>query len=157
MAIAELLKTLVAHQVEYVVVGGMAAVLQGAPVNTLDLDVVYARTPENIERLLAALKELDAFFRDDPRRLRPDSSHLESRGHKLLETNQGPLDLLGNIEEDTGYEDLVADSEWLEVAGAPVRTLSLQRLIRVKEQLGRPKDQVMLMILRATLDEKSKP
>ena len=58
--IAELLGVLARHQVDFIVVGGVAAVIQGAPVNTFDLDVVHARTPDNIERLLGALRELDA-------------------------------------------------------------------------------------------------
>jgi hypothetical protein len=66
------------------------------------------------------------------------------------------LDLLGTIEENTGFDELVADSEWLEIGDLRVRVLSLVRLIRVKEQLGRPKDKAMLLILRATLDEKQR-
>lgn len=154
MAIADIIRILVEHDVEFVIVGGMAAVLQGAPVNTFDLDVVYDRSPENVQRVLSALSKLDAVYRDDPRRLRPNESHLVSAGHKLLETNRGPLDLLGTIEENTGFAELVADTEWLEIGDVRVRVLTLARLIRVKEQLGRPKDKAMLVILRATLDEK---
>jgi predicted nucleotidyltransferase len=156
LAIADIIRILVEHEVEFVIVGGMAAVLQGAPVNTFDLDVVYDRSPENVQRVLSALSKLDAIFRDDPRRLRPNESHLASAGHKLIETNRGPLDLLGTIEENTGFADLVADSEWLDVGDLRVRVLTLARLIRVKEQLGRAKDKAMLIILRATLDEKQR-
>ncbi len=74
----------------------------------------------------------------------------------MLETNRGPLDLLGTIEENTGFEELVADSEWLDVGDLRVRVLTLARLIRVKELLGRAKDKAMLIILRATLDEKQR-
>jgi hypothetical protein len=65
MAIASIIQTLVAHDVEFVVVGGMAAVLQGAPVHTIDLDIVYALSESNIARLDLALTELGAVFRDD--------------------------------------------------------------------------------------------
>lgn len=151
---AELITALHRHGIEFIVVGGLAAVIQGAPVHTLDLDVVYARTPDNIERLLVLLAELDARFRTDPRELRPDASHLRSTGHKLLKTKFGVLDLLGTIEENTTYEDLLGDSEVVEVAGYETRVLSLERLISVKEKLTRPKDRLMLTILRATLDER---
>ncbi|XXY53339.1 hypothetical protein WME91_19605 [Sorangium sp. So ce269] len=94
--IVDLLGVLARHQVDFIVVGGVAAVIQGAPVNTFDLDVVHARTPDNIERLLGALRELDAFYRTDlQRRLPPTASHLVSPGHQLLATNMGTLDLLG--------------------------------------------------------------
>ena len=88
--LAELVSVLVRHDVRFIIVGGMAGALQGAPVNTLDLDIVYARDAENVERLLRALKSVDARFRDDPRRLEPNESHLLSKGHKLLTTRHGP-------------------------------------------------------------------
>lgn len=157
MALADILRTLLHHRVDFVVVGGMAAVLQGAPVHTFDIDIVYARAEDNVARLLAALSDLEAVFRTDPRRLRPNESHLRSAGHKLLSTRHGVLDVLGTIEEDTTYEDLLPDALWLEVAGAPVRVLSLERLIQIKEKLTRPKDRAMLLVLKATLEEKRRP
>ena len=153
MALADLVNILAKHEVEFIIVGGMAAVLRGTPVNTFDLDVVYERSAPNIDRLLQALDELDAIVRDDPRRLRLNASHLQSPGHKLMETNQGPLDLLGTIEETAGFPELVADSDWIDLGVARARVLSLERLIQIKQRLGRPKDQAMLPLLLATLDE----
>ncbi|KYF57818.1 hypothetical protein BE04_01385 [Sorangium cellulosum] len=153
--IADLLGVLARHRVDFIVVGGVAAVIQGAPVNTFDLDVVHARTPDNIERLLGALRELDAVYRIDlQRRLSPTASHLASTGHQLLATNMGTLDLLGTIEEGTSYEELLADSEELDLGEISIRVITLERLIAIKEKLTRPKDQVMLQVLRATLDER---
>lgn len=154
----ELIAVLVRHDVRFIVVGGMAGVLQGAPVSTYDLDVVYSRDPDNIQRLLDALGSVGATFRNDPqrRRIKPNASHLRSTGHKLLETHHGVLDVLGTIEEHSGYDDLIGDSEELEVSGHRIRVLTLDRLIRIKEQLTRPKDQLMLSILRATLEERRK-
>ena len=84
--------------VEFVVVGGLAAVLNGAPVNTFDLDIVPARNEENISRLLRVLDGLDAVYRmQRERRLKPNASHLSSPGHHNLITNCGPLDVLGTI------------------------------------------------------------
>lgn len=154
MALADILHSLVRHDVAFIVVGGMAAALQGAPVNTLDIDIVYSRSEENIARLMAALAELEAVFRTDPRRLVPNESHLRSTGHKLLQTKHGILDVLATIEESTSYDDLFPDSTVLEVAGVPVRVLTLERLIEVKAKLNRPKDRAMLLVLQATLDEK---
>jgi hypothetical protein len=87
----EILKVLIRHRVDFIVVGGVSAVLHGAPVTTFDLDVVHARNRENIARVLAALEELDAVYRAQPeRQLRPDKSHLEGPGHQLLLTKFGP-------------------------------------------------------------------
>jgi hypothetical protein len=67
--------------VDFIVVGGLAAVLNGAPVNTFDLDIVHARNDRNVSRLTSVLAELDAFYRIQPeRRLRPGASHLLSAG-----------------------------------------------------------------------------
>ena len=72
--------------------------LHGAPITTFDLDVVHARTPENIARLLSAVEVLDADYRGrGDQRLRPSPEHLASSGHQLLMTRFGPLDLLGAI------------------------------------------------------------
>lgn len=156
MPIAKILQTLVAHDVEFIVVGGMAAVLQGAPVRTLDVDVVYSLEPANVSRMPGALGELEARFRDDPRGLRPERGHVASRGHKLLVTGQGALDLPGTIEDDTTYEDLLPHSVGFEVAGVHVRVLSLERLVQAKRHLDRPKDRAMLNVLEATIEEAKK-
>jgi hypothetical protein len=153
MALADILVTLANHRIDFIVVGGMAAVIRGAPVATRDIDIVYDRTTANVERLLRALTELDALFRGDPRRLRPTESHLWSLGHKLLETRYGPLDVLGSIEENTTYTDLLPHASALEIAGANVLVLSVERLIEVKRKLPRPKDQLMLLQLEALLEE----
>lgn len=93
--------------VEFVVVGGLAAVLNGAPVNTYDVDLVHARDTANIRRLLQVLENLDAIFRIQPhRRLKPNASHLIGPGHLNLITRYGPLDLLGTVGQGLGYEDL---------------------------------------------------
>ena len=76
--IVRLLASLVEANVEFIVVGGAAAVLAGVPVVTKDLDIVHRRTPENVERLLAVLGKLDGHFRPDfaQRKLRPRESDL---------------------------------------------------------------------------------
>jgi len=148
---AELLAVLCRHEVDFIVVGMMAAVLQGTPALTFDLDVVYSRESLNVSRLLAALREIDAVFRTDPRRIVPAESHLVTKGHKLLDTTLGHFDALGAIAEDAGYDELLGDTLVLSVGGLQVRVLSLARLIEVKERAGRPKDLAVLPLLRATL------
>jgi hypothetical protein len=87
-------------------VGGVSAVLHGAPVTTFDLGIVHSRDPENVTRLLSALEELDARYRFQPeRQLRPDASHLAGPGHQLLLTMYGPLDVLAfSISRNLGFE-----------------------------------------------------
>lgn len=151
---AEILGALAAARVDFVVVGMTAGILHGAPVTTLDLDIVHARSGENVARLLRVLAALDATYRHDARGLRPQASHLTGPGHQLLTTTLGDLDCLGTIAGDRGYDDLLPETVALELAdGARVRVLSLPALIAAKERTGRPKDLAVLPVLRATLDE----
>jgi len=148
----ELLEALCRANVDFIVVGMTAAVLQGAPAVTFDLAIVYARTPDNIGRLLAALAELEAHFRTDPeRRIRPNASHLASAGNKLLMTRLGQLDVLGSLEVGEGYDELLPDSVAIDVGGMQVRTLGLERLIAAKERANREKDRAVLPLLKSTL------
>src|SRR5580698_4280846 len=144
--------------VEFILVGGLAAVLNGAPVDTFDIDVVHARDATNIDRLLPVLDALDAVFRMQPeRRLKPNASHLGSAGHLNLITRYGPLDLLGTIGRDLGYQDLMAHSAEMDIGEKlRIRVLDLETIIGIKEELGGEKDRAVLPILRRTLDEKRK-
>ena len=144
--------------VQFLVVGGLAAVLNGAPINTNDVDVVHSRDAANIARLLPVLESLDAIYRIQPeRRLRPTESYLVSPGHQNLVTRYGPLDLLGTIGRNLSYEDLLPHSVEMDIGeGIRIRVLDLETLIAVKEELGGEKDRAVLPTLRRTLEEKKK-
>jgi predicted nucleotidyltransferase len=150
----DILRILTKHEVKFIVVGGVSAVLQGAPLMTFDVDVVHSRDPQNIDRLLAALTSLDAFYRlGAARRLRPGPSHLSSPGHQLLATQLGPLDLLGTVGEDRDYNSLLPHTLEVELEEVRVRVLNLETLIQLKEQAGRDKDLAVLPVLRQTLEQ----
>ena len=150
-----LIETLNRHAVDYIIVGAVGAVLQGAPISTLDLDVVYSLEPDNLARVVAALGELDAIYRAQPeRRLKPQAKHLAAGGHNLLTTRFGPLDVLGSIGNGRSYRDLVSHSAVLDLGnGLPARVLDLETLIAVKEEVGGEKDRAILPVLRRTLEE----
>jgi len=151
------LETLAHHEVAFVVVGGVAAVLAGAPISTFDLDVVHARDPANVDRLLDALTELDARYRDPGGRIRrPTADALAGPGHHLLMTTCGPVDVLGRIGAGQDHSDLVPDSVALQVGDCIVRVLGLPALIRTKAEAGRDKDRAVLAILRHTLEQAQK-
>ena len=149
-----ILRKLADHGVDFIVVGGVAAVVAGAPVNTFDVDVVHSREAANIARALNALADLGAHYRLHPKRLMPNESHLASPGHQLLMTEFGALDLLGNVGKGLTYADLLPNSSLREIsAGLFVRVLNLETLILLKEEAGRDKDLAVLPTLRATLAE----
>jgi hypothetical protein len=149
------LRVLTRYGVDFVVVGGVGAVLQAAPITTFDLDVVHSTVPVNVSRLLAALEELDAYYRLQPaRRLRPNATHLASPGHQLLMTRYGPVDVLGAIGKGRRYADLLPHSIEMEVGeGVRVQVLDLETLIATKEETGREKDLAGLPLLRSALAE----
>jgi hypothetical protein len=126
----------------------------GDRISTFDLDLVHARTPENLDRLLTALAELDARYRDRAGSvLRPELEALAGDGRHLLLTSCGPLDVLGQIGDGLRYEDLLPETVERTVGGHAIRVLGLAALIRTKEQAGRDKDRAVLAILRRTLRE----
>ena len=146
---------LLAHDVEFIVVGALSSVLQGAPISTFDIDIVHARDADNVDRLLEALDELNARYRGHgDRDRRPDAEALVADGHHLLKTDAGPLDILGVIQGDLSYEDLIGDAVELDFDGESVQVLSLRRYVDFVEQSERPKDQGRLQVLRATLEQR---
>lgn len=153
-----ILRTLGAHRVEFIVVGGVCALLHGAPFATFDLDIVHSRNRENVARLLSALQDLEAYYRAQPdKRIRPSESHLSSAGHQLLMTRFGPLDVLGLIGEGQDYADLAPHAVEVQVGeGLTVRILDLETLIRTKQETAGEKDLAVLAILRRVVQEKSR-
>jgi predicted nucleotidyltransferase len=152
--VGELIRRLVDAGVEFIVVGGAAAVLHGAPITTEDLDIVHLRTPENVSRLKNVLHDLDAHVRElANRRLAPQESALLGEGHVLLSTRLGPLDCLGTLVDGRGFEDLVSHSESIEDEGSEFRVVDLPTLIDLKTKTGRAKDRLMLPVLVALAEE----
>jgi len=153
-----ILRVLRKEKVDFIVVGGVAGVLQGAPITTFDLDLVHSRDSANIERLLGALELLGAHYRlPGAAQKKPERSHLLSSGHQILMTREGPLDLLGTIGCSRSYEDLIGKTVRLQIGkGLQVSVLELDSLIEVKEETAGEKDKAALIVLRRTAQEKGK-
>lgn len=147
-----LLKGLKEAGVEFVLVGGVAAVVQGAPVTTFDLDIVHRQTDENIEKLMKFLKSVDACQRrPDDKEIEPNEEDLKGKGHVLLTTRFGPLDILAVIEKNRGFEELLPDTVEIEFQGYKVDVLSLETIVALKRESKDPKDQYRIQILEETL------
>ena len=150
----EALGILTRNQVDFLVVGGVAAILQGAPITTEDLDVLYLSTDENHIRLARALAELDAHYFDPAgRHIEPDVSKLATVRIHLLVTRCGRVDVLRTVGNDLTYDDLVERSRVFDVADFQVRVLDLEAIIESKEYADRPKDRYQLLFLRQLLAE----
>lgn len=142
MEIPALIQLLGGHGVEFIVVGGVAAAAHGAARATYDLDVVYRRTAENIERLASCLAPHSPYLRNTPPGLpfNFDSKTIWSGLNFTLDTNLGPLDLLGEITGGGSYEDLLPHSLRIDVFGVSCLCLNLPKLIQAKRAAGRRKD-----------------
>jgi predicted nucleotidyltransferase len=154
----ELIRTLSQARVEFIVVGGVAAFGHGSARFTLDLDVVYRRTDENISRLVSALAPLKPYLRGAPPGL-PFSWSEEKIKKGLnftLNTSLGAIDLLGEITGGGIYEDVLMHSITLNLHGTDCFCLNLESLIKVKRAAGRPKDFEAIAELEAILEERKK-
>lgn len=148
-----LLARLAASGTDFVLVGALAAVAQGAPLTTMDVDVVHRREPGNVDKLLASLEALDARYRGRPagQVLRPTREALLGDGHHLLMTTFGPLDVLGAVEGGAGYDEVVRDCVTVEVEGQPVKVASLRTLVELKRGAASAKARLALAVLEETL------
>jgi hypothetical protein len=154
---AEALRVLERHGVEYVVVGALAAAAAGAPVVTGDLDITPARDSANLERLAAALRDLDVRLRTaaDPEGgpFPVDAQMLAGTELWTLTTRAGELDVVFEPSGTRGFDDLRRDASRLELAdGVRVLVASLADVVRSKEASARAKDVAQLPLLRQTLE-----
>ncbi len=151
-----LLQRLLENDIEFVLVGGLAATMYGASTVTYDVDVCFEFAPENIEKLLAAFNDLNPRVRAQTGWLSPSElppEQLLRLDNLYLQTDYGGLDLLGSLVEVGDYTEVKRHSVQINVFGKPCRILELETLIRVKENIGRPKDKQVAIELR-TIREK---
>lgn len=151
------LRILREEEVRFVLIGGFAGQLLGAPLITNDLDVCYDRSPENIERLARALARLHATLRvanveeDLPFIL--DARTLAAGDSFTFVTDHGSLDMLGTPSGTAGYADLAAAASLVRVAAdLEVSVVALEDLMRMKRASGRVKDRLQLEVLSALAD-----
>ena len=149
--LGELLRRLVDGEVDFVVIGGIAAIAHGSPQVTQDLDIAYSTDETNLERLGSVLVELGASLRGvtDDIPFVPDGQTLRHTRMLTLDTREGPLDLLAEPEGAGSYAGLRANAIEATVSGATVRIAGLEDLLAMKKAAGRPKDRVYVEELEA--------
>lgn len=144
--------------VAFVLIGGMAALTHGSPFPTEDVDITPAAAPDNLKRLSAALRDLDARVRtegiDGGLPFDHSADSLAAVGTWNLTTRYGDLDLSFVPSGTRGFEDLNSDARPIELFGISVRVASLADIVRSKQAANRPKDQRVLPTLRALLADR---
>jgi predicted nucleotidyltransferase len=151
----KLLPMLVNAGVEFIVVGGVAAILHGSARATYDVDFVYSRTNGNVQRLVDALAPYKPYLRDAPAGLPYswDARMIRSGLNFTLTTKLGDVDLFGEVAGGETYQDLLTRSVEVEAFGVRFKCVDLPTLIRIKEAAGRPKDREAIAELRVLLEE----
>ncbi len=154
----KLLGLLTEHDVAFLLVGGVAAVVHGSSRLTQDLDIVYQRSPENLTRVEKALAEQAPYLRGAPPGLpfQWSAGALAQGLNFTLETRVGALDLLGEIIGGGTYEDLLGHTIEIELFGTRCRCLDLPTLIQTKRAAGRPKDLEAVAELEVIWEEQNK-
>jgi hypothetical protein len=153
-----LLEILAQADVQFILVGGVAANLHGSARATFDIDVVYARSKKNLAAIASALSPLTPYLRGAPPGLpfRLDEKTLASGLNFTLSTALGDLDLFGEIAGGGTYENLLTKSMFTEIAGLRIRCATLDQLIFLKNAAGRPKDFESVAELLAIKEEQQK-
>jgi hypothetical protein len=153
---SRILEALNRHHVRYVLIGGLAATLQGSPLVTTDVDVTPERARDNLDRLSAALRELDARIRTHAVQ---EGLPFDHSGESLgaadiwnLKTRAGDLDITFVPAGTAGYADLKKDVREIDVMGVSVPVASLADIVRSKQAAGRDKDLLSLPTLRRLLE-----
>ena len=153
-----LLEALATHDVGYIIIGGFAATAHGSAFVTVDLDVVYDRSADNVERLVSALEPLSPYLRGAPPGLpfRLDEQTIARGLNFTLRTSAGDLDLLGEATGGGTFEALLPHTELRQVLGVTCRFVDLETLIRLKRAAGRPKDIERIAELEALHAERAR-
>jgi predicted nucleotidyltransferase len=146
-----LLGRLVENGVDFVIVGGMAVILQASPRFTKDLDICYSPAEENLDSLGEVLLGLDARLRgiDEEVPFIPDGRTLRGTQILCLSTSAGDIDLLVEPDGAPRYEALRRRADVVEIDGHEVRVASIEDLLAMKRAAGRPQDLVDIESLEA--------
>ena len=154
-----ILQRLVEAKVEFVVIGGYAAVIHGSAYVTNDVDVCTVLSPENVQRIRVALADLKPVHRQTHRRL----SFLEHPAvgqtvqNLYLETDHGIIDILSTVLGVGDFHRLRERAETVTLFGRKVAVISIDDLIAAKEAVGRDKDKLTAKELRCLVEMRRKP
>jgi hypothetical protein len=154
-----IIEVLLRHGVDFVLIGGFAAVLQGSPYPTNDVDITPNASSANFARLSAALTELDAKVRaenTEPLPFSHDADSLAAVAVWNLATKYGDLDITRTPSGTSGFADLRRDAVTIRVRALDVPVASMNDIVRSKDAAARNKDKLVLPVLRELAAEETK-
>jgi hypothetical protein len=149
--LSQLVQRLCDAEVEFVIVGGFAALLHGSTLVTRDLDICAVLSRSDVAKLRTALRDLNPRHRLTSQKLSfldtPDPD-VDVR-NLYLETEFGTVDILSSILGVGDFDRVRSASIEIELFGRRCRVISIEDLIHAKEALGRDKDLLAAKELRA--------
>lgn len=142
--------------VDFIVCGGLAALLHGGSLLTRDVDIVCPMDSLNLQRIFDALTGLNPCHRMTPNRLPLTLEQIQAGGLKnlYLGTDWGQLDCLGEIKGLGGFQECLPLSQTILISGLAIRTLTLDALIEAKRAMGRPRDLQTVIELQALREKR---
>ncbi|MDR3606376.1 MAG: nucleotidyltransferase [Oligoflexia bacterium] len=146
-----LLERLLAHEIDFVLIGGFAAAVHGSTLVTQDIDICTAITEDGVAKLRNALKDLHPWHRMNPTAKLSFIEHpADIRGinNIYLKTDFGVLDILSQVSPAGDFAAIKSRSIEIPLYGHRCRVISIEDLIRVKEAMNRPKDQLAVQELK---------
>lgn len=143
---AALVRALVEGGVDFVIVGGVAVILQAMPRFTKDLDICYSTAQDNLDALGSVLVTLEARLRGIPETVPfvPDGRTLRQTQMMCLTTPEGDIDLLVDPDGAPAYETLRHRADIMELGGHSVRVASIEDMLAMKRAAGRRQDLIDL-------------
>ncbi len=156
-SIHPLLLKLLTNRVEFVLIGGVAAILHGASTFTKDIDVCASFANENLDRIVEALHDLDPRYRMTPQKLKMPSDASKLYGYKnlYLQTTLGEIDLLSEVDGVGPYSIVKDHAELITLGDTQIPVMSMEDIIQSKGFLGRPKDRQVIAELRLVQQAKA--
>ncbi|MFH0798611.1 MAG: hypothetical protein V2A66_00315 [Pseudomonadota bacterium] len=154
-----ILQRLLENDIDFVLVGGLAATMYGAATVTYDVDVCLDFSIGNIQKLLIALEDVRPRVRVQKKWRSLQELPLKQIAdlkNLYLQTDCGGLDLLGSLTEIGGYEEARRHSTEITVFNRPCRILKIEDLLNIKERMDRPKDRQVVLELKAILEKQSR-
>lgn len=149
----QLIEKLLDNDVEFVLIGGFAAVMHGSTSLTQDIDICIRFTPENCDNLLKALDDSNPTYRQNRQSMTKDPAELSKFKNLYLITDYGPLDVMSEISKLGKYEDVLKYSIEIDLFDRKCRVLDIDGLIHSKEEMARPKDKEVIIQLKAIKEQ----
>ena len=157
--LSKLLKTLLANDIDFVLIGGFAAVVHGSTLVTQDLDICSAMSIENINKLRSVLKDLNPTHRMDRKANLSFLDHpksLDGLNNIYLDTDLGILDILSATEPAGNFDTIKKNAIDIPLYGFTCKVISIDDLIKVKTVMNRPKDIQAVIELKKVKELESK-